>query len=145
MSKKVKVWVGDRWYAVEIADLDANPVQALVDGELVEVRVDELRAPPASEPAATPSPTSPTVSPSEEVSVPEAPKAARVLRSPMPGIIVSLAVEEDDQVVTGDEICVLEAMKMHQTLRADWSGVVVAVHVAPGQQIQDGAPIVELA
>ena len=144
MSSNVKVRVGDRWYAVEIADLDANPVQALVDGELVEVNVGELRTPPGPEPAATPSPDSPILSEAEKVAVPEAPATGRVLRSPMPGIIVSVAVKEGDQVVTGDEICVLEAMKMHQTLRADWSGVVATVHVAPGEQIQDGAPIVAL-
>ena len=70
--------------------------------------------------------------------------AVRTFRCPMPGVILSVAVESGQQVVTGDEVCVLEAMKMQQSLRADWSGVVQTVHVRPGQQVLDGDPIVEL-
>ena len=68
----------------------------------------------------------------------------KLFSSPMPGVILSVAVSVGDEVVTGDEICVLEAMKMQQMLRADWSGIVRSVHVEAGQQVLDGDPIVEL-
>ena len=62
----------------------------------------------------------------------------------MPGVILSVAVNPGDQVVTGDVICVLEAMKMQQNLRAEWSGIIKSVLVAVGEQVMEGAPIVEL-
>ena len=71
-------------------------------------------------------------------------KAVKAFTSPMPGVVVSVAVVVGDVLVTGDEICVLEAMKMQQTLRADWSGTVGTVHVQSGQQVLDGDPIVDL-
>ena len=151
MGATLRVKVGDRWYEVEVVDLDSNPARVLVDGEPVEVQIEQGAVgidvkqvddepPPANAEHA------PDVQPPQARSpAGTAPSAgARVLSSPMPGVIVSVAVQVGDQVVTGDEVCVLEAMKMQQTLRADWSGIVGAVHVQPGQQVLDGDPIVEL-
>ena len=132
MSTKLRVRVGDRWYTVELEDLRSNPVRVLVDGEPVEVSIEGLIE------------DGPEDGPPGPASDRPAPAAARVYTSPMPGVIVSVAVKVGDQVVTGDEICVLEAMKMQQTLRADWTGVVRTVHVLPGQQVLDGDTIVDL-
>lgn len=157
MSTTVRVNVNGRWYSVEVDDLEANPVLARVDGEVVEVDVGEL--PVQSSQADTPSgPARPVAeapppraaqSPAPQASAPKPtpamPTGSRVFSSPMPGIIISVSVEVGTNVVTGDDVCILEAMKMQQTLRADWSGVVSAVHVQPGQQVSEGDPIVELA
>ena len=148
MATVLKVKVRDRWYTVEVGDLDATPVQVLVDGELVEVQIDGVPADgvdgsEAGSLAVNDSPAAPAAQPPLPQSTPPGP--IKVFASPMPGVIVSVAVGQGDQIVTGDEVCVLEAMKMQQTLRADWSGVVSKVHVAPGQQVLDGDPLVELA
>ena len=70
--------------------------------------------------------------------------SGRTFYSPMPGVIISVALKEGDQVVTGDDVCILEAMKMQQVLKADWSGIVKKVFVSSGDQINDGSPIIEL-
>ena len=135
MPQKLKVKVRDRWYTVEVIDLDSSPVRVLVDGESFEVDVgqkldlDSKQAQPAQQPQEVPS---------------FSPAPVKVFYSPMPGVIVSVAVAEGDQVITGDQICILEAMKMQQSLRADWTGMVKKVHVTPGQQIREGDPIAEL-
>ena len=141
MDDTLRVKVNDRWYTVEAVDVDAEPAVVLVDGERVEVSLSEplirADAPPAVADAPAPQTAAPTPA--------AAPSAGgRAFTSPMPGIVLSIAVSVGDQVTTGDDICVLEAMKMQQTLKADWSGVVSAVHVIPGQQVQDGDAIVEL-
>jgi biotin carboxyl carrier protein len=141
MSDTLRVRVNDRWYTVEAVDVDSEPAVVLVDGERVEVSLSEplirADAPPAVADAPAPQTAAPTPA--------AAPSAGgRAFTSPMPGIVLSIAVSVGDQVTTGDDICVLEAMKMQQTLKADWSGVVSAVHVIPGQQVQDGDAIVEL-
>ena len=122
-------------------------MRVLVDGEPVDVDIrrtghaEGVRAlgrgddAPRDAPHAAGPPRTPT---------PPQAAAVRTFRCPMPGVILSVAVESGQQVVTGDEVCVLEAMKMQQSLRADWSGVVQTVHVRPGQQVLDGDPIVEL-
>ena len=162
MSQKVRVRIGERWYEVEVGDLDGNSISVVVDGVKVEVDtqligmslglpgVDPGSAPSLSAPALSPSPAPvprPTTQPKREepASTPaRAPSAIKAFRSPMPGVIVSVAVSEGDQVVTGDEVCVLEAMKMQQVLRADWTGIVKTVHVRAGQQVLDGDAIVDL-
>jgi len=141
VATKLQVKIRDRWYAVEVEDLHSNPLRVLVDGEPVEVDLDQLVDGDATNNSAEVSVEGPAPAAGPTNS---SPSAVKVFASPMPGVVLSVAVSVGDQVVTGDEICVLEAMKMQQTLRADWSGVVRTVHVQPGQQVLDGAPIVEL-
>ena len=161
MSRKLKVRVGDRWYSVEVQDLTTNPVRVLVDGDPVEVDVEQLPSlePPKPEGEASvesaPEVDASVKSAPEEAAEPPAPQtpvvpapaaaAITVFRSPMPGVVISVAVKEGDQVVAGDDVCVLEAMKMEQVLRAERAGTVVAIHVSPGQQVSDGEPLVDVA
>ena len=141
----IRVKVADRWFTVEVADPHASPVRAIVDGEEVEVQLENVVAAevqPESITPPPPAPVSPAPEPTPAVGAGRAP--TKLFSSPMPGVILSVAVSVGDEVVTGDEICVLEAMKMQQMLRADWSGIVRSVHVEAGQQVLDGDPIVEL-
>merc|ERR1711971_1383561 len=47
-----------------------------------------------------------------------------LLLSPMPGTLISYAVEEGDRVEAGQEICVVEAMKMQNLIRSVREGVI---------------------
>ena len=143
MSIKLKVKVKERWFSVELEeeDIHSEKLNVYVDGEEVEVHI-------GAEETSSSADLSPRGTAKPEVSratVPDSsPSAVKTFSSPMPGMVISVAVEVGDQVVTGDAICVLEAMKMQQTLRADWSGIVKNVCVKPGEQVSDGATIVEL-
>ena len=148
MMKRLRVKVAGRWFDVHITDLDTRPVKVLVDGEPVEVEIE-----PTGHTETVQKSGFDDDAPTDEAKTegfaktPASPKASavRTFRSPMPGVILSMAVEKGQQVVTGDEVCVLEAMKMQQSLRADWSGIVKVVHVKAGQQVLGGDPILELA
>ena len=59
------------------------------------------------------------------------PDTSRQVRSPMPGLIVRVAVAPGDEVKLGQELCVLEAMKMENVLRAERDGVVAEVRMEP--------------
>ena len=154
MSKTMRVKVRDRWYTVEVVDLTRTPVSVLVDGDPVEVDLEGWGAIDGTPKAATSGPVAPPAAESPSRPTPEVrpapdrapatPSATKTFSSPMPGVILSVAVKVGDQVVTGDVVCVLEAMKMQQVLRADWTGIVRAVHVESGQQVLDGDPIVDL-
>ena len=72
------------------------------------------------------------------------PDVSRHLLAPMPGLLVSIAVKEGDEVKIGEELAVLEAMKMENTLRAERNGVVAKVHFEAGASIEVDALIMEL-
>ncbi|BCX18573.1 MAG: acetyl/propionyl-CoA carboxylase subuit alpha [Geminicoccaceae bacterium] len=55
----------------------------------------------------------------------------KMLRSPMPGLIVSIAVQPGDEVKAGQDLCILEAMKMENVLKAEQDGRVEEVRVRP--------------
>ncbi len=58
------------------------------------------------------------------------PDMSGYLLSPMPGLLVSLAVKEGDTVNEGEELAVLEAMKMENTLLAERDCVVTKINYA---------------
>ena len=69
--------------------------------------------------------------------------AGTQLRSPMPGVIVSIAVTPGQRVKTGDALCIVEAMKMENILRAERDGMVTNVHARAGDVVAVDAPIME--
>ena len=71
------------------------------------------------------------------------PDMSRYLISPMPGLLVSLAVEEGQKVNAGEELAVLEAMKMENTLLAERDCVVTKIHFEPGASLAVDDKIME--
>ncbi|MGH1478543.1 MAG: acetyl-CoA carboxylase biotin carboxylase subunit [Geminicoccales bacterium] len=65
----------------------------------------------------------------------EKPDLSKWLMSPMPGLIVSIAVTSGEEVKAGQELAVLEAMKMENVLRAEQDGVVETVKVEAGATV----------
>ncbi|MDP6833240.1 MAG: acetyl/propionyl/methylcrotonyl-CoA carboxylase subunit alpha [Alphaproteobacteria bacterium] len=63
------------------------------------------------------------------------PDTSKYLLCPMPGLIVSLAVEEGEEVKAGQALAVVEAMKMENILRAERDGVVAALKAGPGDSL----------
>lgn len=73
----------------------------------------------------------------------EPPDMSKFLLSPMPGLLVSVAVTGGKHVKAGEELAVIEAMKMENVLRADQDGEVKAVHANPGDSLTVDQKIVE--
>jgi propionyl-CoA carboxylase alpha chain len=71
------------------------------------------------------------------------PDMSNFLLSPMPGLLVSLAVKEGDTVTAGDELAVLEAMKMENTLYAERDGVVAKISYEAGASLAVDDQIME--
>jgi propionyl-CoA carboxylase alpha chain len=61
------------------------------------------------------------------------------LLAPMPAAVISVAVNEGQQVSKGDIIVVLEAMKMQHTITAPYEGVVTQLSATAGAQVESGA------
>eukprot|EP00271_Cylindrocystis_brebissonii_P008970 TRINITY_DN2353_c0_g1_i3.p1 TRINITY_DN2353_c0_g1~~TRINITY_DN2353_c0_g1_i3.p1 ORF type:complete len:773 (-),score=115.74 TRINITY_DN2353_c0_g1_i3:955-3273(-) len=64
---------------------------------------------------------------SQHMPPPKVSDFSKVLRSPMPGALVSVAVKVGQEVAEGVELAVIEAMKMRNVLRAERAGKVKAI------------------
>jgi propionyl-CoA carboxylase alpha chain len=64
---------------------------------------------------------------------------------PMPGLVVSIAVAEGQEVKAGETLAVVEAMKMENVLRAERDGRVSKIHAKKGDSLAVDAVIMEFA
>jgi propionyl-CoA carboxylase alpha chain len=74
-----------------------------------------------------------------------APDLSRFLLSPMPGLLVSLAVGEGQDVKAGEELAVVEAMKMENVLRAERDGKVKKIRAKTGESLAVDQVILEFS
>jgi propionyl-CoA carboxylase alpha chain len=65
--------------------------------------------------------------------------------SPMPGTLISFAIQEGDHVEMGQELCILEAMKMQNVVRAPREGVVAKINVKESAALVTDQVILEFA
>ena len=71
------------------------------------------------------------------------PDMSRYVLSPMPGLLVDVAVQPGQKVQAGERVAVIEAMKMENVLFATADGVVGKVLAAKGESLTVDQPIVE--
>ena len=71
------------------------------------------------------------------------PDLSHLVLSPMPGLLVSLAVKAGDTVTAGDGIAVIEAMKMENLIRTPRDGVICTLHAQAGDTLEVAQPVVE--
>jgi len=71
------------------------------------------------------------------------PDMSRFVLSPMPGLLVDVAVQPGQKVQAGERVAVIEAMKMENVLFAAADGVVGKVLAQKGESLTVDQPIVE--
>jgi biotin carboxyl carrier protein len=141
----LRIKVGDHWYTVEVGDLSRSPIEVTVEGETFQVEIEGLEPPVPRPPRRGRPQTRGNVPPPQPASPSSAvPPSDKILRSPMPGRVMSIMVRPGDRVSAGDEVCVVEAMKMEQSIRSPRDGVVKAVHVQPLDPVNPDEPLIEL-
>ncbi len=70
------------------------------------------------------------------------PEGSTGLPAPIQGTIVSILVEDGQEVRQGQDLVVMEAMKMEHVIRADRDGIVKALACSVGDVIREGFPLV---
>ncbi|BCW88979.1 Acetyl-/propionyl-coenzyme A carboxylase alpha chain [Alphaproteobacteria bacterium SO-S41] len=73
------------------------------------------------------------------------PDTSKFLLCPMPGLVVSINVEEGQEVQAGEALAVVEAMKMENVLRAEKNGTVSKINAKKGDSLAVDAVILEFA
>lgn len=139
MTQQIEVTVNGTVYAVEVDDLDSTngtPIEVRVNGRPYTVQfgksagaVREMQPPaPLSMPAAAPRPAPAPVAAGE----------GHQVTAPMPGKILSIAVQAGDRVQEKDTLCTLEAMKMEMNIAAPVTGTVREVRAQVGENVVHG-------
>ena len=136
--RRLRIKVGERWHTVEVEDTSTSPVKVVVDGEAFLVELEGSTEGQGGVQALSPQAVKEALTAAPSV------VAEKVLRSPMPGRVLTVSVKEGGHVAPGDEVCIVEAMKMHQSIRFSQEGKVKKVHIRPGQQVNTGDLLVEL-
>lgn len=133
-----RIRIGKRWFSIVTEQRGGLIKRVLVDGHPVDVEVEGTGVhrwkPAVHRQGMGSSAHEPSSEPEED----------RRVVSPMPGRVISVAVEVGDLVSDGDELCVVEAMKMEQSMRSSIDGVVKVIHVVSGQNVAAGDLLVEL-
>lgn len=131
---KVNLTIEGKNYQVNIADVNARPVIAEVNGVAYEVWPEDATAPVAQAAVSTPATPRPAETP--VVAAKPVASGAQTLNAPLPGVIISIDVKEGQSVKAGQELYVLEAMKMKNSIKADRDGKIVAIHVNPSELVK---------
>jgi biotin carboxyl carrier protein len=58
------------------------------------------------------------------------------LKAPMPGLVVTVSVEEGQEVKKGQVLLILESMKMQNELKSPRDGVVNRIRVKAGESVE---------
>ena len=67
------------------------------------------------------------------------------LKAPMPGMVLTIPVQEGQAVKKGDTLVVLEAMKMENALKAPHDAVVSAIQAEAGKPVEKGTVLLSFA
>jgi biotin carboxyl carrier protein len=140
--KTYRLRIDQRTYQVEVGDIYARPVLVTVDGVLFEIWPEEaqpaLQAPAAPNPAPAARREAPPPPPAVEAS-------GKLVKAPIPGVIVEVSVKPGEAVEAGQQLLVLEAMKMKNAIRSARAGTVAALHVSLGEHVRHQQPLVEFS
>ncbi len=145
---KINVKVGEQNFEVEIEDLNARPIVAVVDGERFEVMPEDggqaearaERSRSVQKDAGAPVEKKSAIG----VSAPSV-GDARSLVAPLPGTVVEVFVKQGDQIETGQVVLVIEAMKMKNSIRSMRAGTVGEVLVSAGQTVAHKQALIRFA
>ncbi len=128
---KYRVTLYGRTYEIEV---EAGEAQLLAEYEAI------VPSAPVAAPAAAPA--------AAPVAAPAAPAPAavtgsgEVVKSPMPGTILKVNVNQGQAVKEGDVLVILEAMKMENEIMAPKAGTVTQVIATKGSSVDTDAPLV---
>jgi biotin carboxyl carrier protein len=139
---KVNLTIEGKNYQVSIADINARPVIAEVNGVSYEVWPEEAGA-PVAQVQPVPVVTAPATAPTPVAARPVT-TGAQTINAPLPGVIISIEVKEGQSVKAGQELYVLEAMKMKNSIKADRDCKIVAIHVSPSDLVKHSQAIMSL-
>ena len=137
--KKYNFKINGKEYEVTIGEAEGKNLTVNVNGADYQVELENapVAAPVQAAPVAQAAPAAPAAAPKPA-------GAGTTVKSPLPGIIISIDVKEGHAVKRGQKVAVIEAMKMEDDILAEQDGTVTAIHANKGDSVLEGADIVTI-
>lgn len=138
--KKFKFTINGNQYDAEIANIDDNNAEVIINGVKYNVEV-QINMQAAKTPKLVRSVSVPStdIHPSTaKTRSPSAPKGGGNIQSPLPGVILDILVNVGDTVKIGQRLLVLEAMKMENNIESDKAGKIVSISKQKGDSVMEG-------
>ena len=139
--KEYKFKINGKDYAVKIGEAEGKNLTVNVNGADYQV---ELENAPVAAPAASPVAAAPAEAAAPAAAAPKAAGNGVTIKSPLPGIIISIDVKEGQAIKRGQKVAVIEAMKMENDILAEAEGTITAIHARKGDSVLEGADIVTI-
>jgi biotin carboxyl carrier protein len=138
--KSFKYTINGNIYKVHINSIVDDIAEVEVNGTPYSVKMEK----PAKKQMVTlkrpvQAPATPAAAP---ISRPASSGVAGAVKSPLPGVILSIDCKVGDAVKRGQKLLVLEAMKMENSINADRDGKIVEIKVGKGDSVLEGADLV---
>ncbi len=146
--KQYKYKINGKTYNVAVNKTSDTIAEVEVNGKSYTVEMEKDNQPKVAETVQKPAQpvAAPAPRPAAPVAKPQPAAAggAGSLKSPLPGIILSIACKVGDTVKKGQVVLVLEAMKMENNVIADRDGKVTAINVNVGDSVLEGSDLVTI-
>ena len=144
--KTYKFRINGKDYNVDINGIEGKNASVTVNGVAYNVELDEpVAAAPRQAPIAAPAVAAAPAPAAAPASAPAPAGAGVTVKSPLPGVIISIDVKEGESVKKGQKLAVLEAMKMENEIQSDADGTVSAILVKQGDSVLEGAAILKIS
>ena len=137
MAKEFSFKINGAEYKCAVEEIEAGLTEVTVNGKKYTV---ETEKPVAPAPKAAPK-AAPAAAPAAAAAA----AAGAQVKSPLPGSVVKVCVNEGQDVKKGDTLLILESMKMENPILAEQDGKVAQVAVAAGQTVMQDDLLVVLA
>lgn len=153
MAKEFSFKINGAEYKCAVEEIEAGLTEVTVNGKKYTVETEKPAAPapkaaapkPAPAPAAAAAPKAAPAPAPAAAKPAAAPAAGAQVKSPLPGSVVKVCVNEGQDVKKGDTLLILESMKMENPILAEQDGKVAQVAVAAGQTVMQDDLLVVLA
>ncbi len=139
--KQFKYIINGNVYNVTVNQVEDTTAEVEVNGTPYKVEMDK---PTKKEFVTTKRPAQPptTATGAPVVIRQNASGSTGAIKSPLPGVILTIDCKVGDQVKRGQKLFVLEAMKMENVIPSDRDGEVVEIKVGKGDSVLEGADLV---
>jgi biotin carboxyl carrier protein len=145
MLKKYDLKINGKEFEVKIEELGYTTAKVSVNGNTYNIEIAEDQDKDRTPKLVRSATLSPSVGVREPVTTkPDQLKKSNAVLSPMPGLIISIAVKTGDEVQAGDLILKMEAMKMENEIRSTCAGKIKTINVKPQEDVLEGDILVEL-
>jgi biotin carboxyl carrier protein len=135
--KQFKYTINGNLYNVTVNKVEDTTAEVEVNGTPYKVLMDK---PTKKQVITVKRPVQTITSP--VVSRPASAASGGAVKSPLPGVILSIDCKVGDTVKKGQKLLVLEAMKMENTISSDRNGVVTEIKVNKGDSVLESAELV---